>query len=433
LQAWIVTEPPAVQLTPPEEQLLALIREGRVDAEIAVRLGITNRDVKERIERLAAKLGVRDRAELRDEAGEAEPGPLWLDERVRPLPSQPRWPLAVAGLAGLLIGAGAMWLAMRGPADSGTGPPSSEEVFPSVTVRLGGPLPNPTATARSTTIAGRTMLDAGQLFLINEHVGGVTSEDTREDLIVITLDDAGVFRFDGGAMKWTLFGSSRKSLGLAGDLNGETVTLTFSAVGETWFLFGGDDSVGVYASDGSEPRVAAWVSAPDSLSRRYHVEVGFDGHLYISARPLSLDLPVAFDTGETFDVSGLTYPYVATIASGGDHLTFCERDRLVACQAFVANMDRAPATGRVSCSPDGVLELEGEAFTLRFEDPEGPGCVAMPSRSVVVGQNFSFSAGVVITAVAPDGSPLSVVVSHNGTLFIGRFAPTYGCPCRTGT
>ena len=38
---------PAVspQLTPPEEQLLALIREGRVDAEIAVRLGITNRNV----------------------------------------------------------------------------------------------------------------------------------------------------------------------------------------------------------------------------------------------------------------------------------------------------------------------------------------------------------------------------------------------------
>ena len=37
-----MTEPVSLELTPPEEQLLVLIREGRVDAEIAVRPGITN-------------------------------------------------------------------------------------------------------------------------------------------------------------------------------------------------------------------------------------------------------------------------------------------------------------------------------------------------------------------------------------------------------
>ena len=39
-------------LTEQEQRLLDLIRDGRVDAEIAVRLGISNVEAKERIEQL---------------------------------------------------------------------------------------------------------------------------------------------------------------------------------------------------------------------------------------------------------------------------------------------------------------------------------------------------------------------------------------------
>lgn len=51
-------------LSPSEEYLLALIRDGLRDAEIAVRLGITIGEVKERLQRLASRLMVDGRAGL---------------------------------------------------------------------------------------------------------------------------------------------------------------------------------------------------------------------------------------------------------------------------------------------------------------------------------------------------------------------------------
>ena len=54
-----------VPLTYTEEQILAYIREGRFDAEIGVRLGLSVGDVQRRIEGICSKYGVRDRAALR--------------------------------------------------------------------------------------------------------------------------------------------------------------------------------------------------------------------------------------------------------------------------------------------------------------------------------------------------------------------------------
>lgn len=52
-------------LTPTEERILALIREGRVDAEIAVQLGLSVGDLKARVERLMTKTGATSRAAIR--------------------------------------------------------------------------------------------------------------------------------------------------------------------------------------------------------------------------------------------------------------------------------------------------------------------------------------------------------------------------------
>jgi DNA-binding NarL/FixJ family response regulator len=57
---------PAIALSATEEHLLAYIRAGVVDAEIAALMGLSNGDVKARVERLAAKLTAGLPLELRE-------------------------------------------------------------------------------------------------------------------------------------------------------------------------------------------------------------------------------------------------------------------------------------------------------------------------------------------------------------------------------
>lgn len=52
------------QLSPGEERIIEYLRTGTLDAEIAVRLGISVGETKEKIERLRQRLGLHDRAEL---------------------------------------------------------------------------------------------------------------------------------------------------------------------------------------------------------------------------------------------------------------------------------------------------------------------------------------------------------------------------------
>lgn len=62
-------------LSPTEEQLIQWLHEGKCDAEIAVRIGITVGETKAKIEGLIYRLGVRSRDGLRswEPAPEGEP------------------------------------------------------------------------------------------------------------------------------------------------------------------------------------------------------------------------------------------------------------------------------------------------------------------------------------------------------------------------
>ncbi len=63
-------DPETDGLTPGEQHVLALIREGRLDAEIAVRLGVSVGDVKDRIQRILRKLDLHERRDLLDPSAE---------------------------------------------------------------------------------------------------------------------------------------------------------------------------------------------------------------------------------------------------------------------------------------------------------------------------------------------------------------------------
>lgn len=121
-----------MSLTSAERMVLELVREGRFDAEIAVRLGLTNEEVKRRIASICTKLGVADRAALRGDipAGvpvteEREDWSPVIDYTDDPLPrekpDEPAPAIAAtdrrpfAAIAGMLLAIGvaafAAWLA----------------------------------------------------------------------------------------------------------------------------------------------------------------------------------------------------------------------------------------------------------------------------------------------------------------------------------
>ncbi|MBI5949924.1 MAG: helix-turn-helix transcriptional regulator [Chloroflexi bacterium] len=136
-------DPEADGLTAGEQHILALIREGRLDAEIAVRLGVPIGEVKERVQRILRKLELGERGELLapvgvvenadsgNEAGEVVIG------GPEPVPARTGWPVLVTRAGGglVLLGAAifaAMWAwSLNGPA--------AEEA--------GGDLPVPTLSA----------------------------------------------------------------------------------------------------------------------------------------------------------------------------------------------------------------------------------------------------------------------------------------------
>lgn len=109
-------------LTPPERRVLDYLREGTLDAEIAVRLGLPIGDVKDRIQRMLQKTGRRTRAELAVWVPDAprEPDPLseavigeyvigLYPESVAPQDRRRRWGVALATVAAMLAIAAAAW------------------------------------------------------------------------------------------------------------------------------------------------------------------------------------------------------------------------------------------------------------------------------------------------------------------------------------
>src|SRR5688572_9746063 len=94
------------ELSATDQRIVDFIREGLKDAEIAVRVGISTGDVKARIERLAARLGVDGREGLRAARLASDPAVEAL-----PTTSNRRWraailPAAVSGalIVGLAVG-----------------------------------------------------------------------------------------------------------------------------------------------------------------------------------------------------------------------------------------------------------------------------------------------------------------------------------------
>ena len=163
-------------LSESDEQLLELIQEGKVDAEIGVRLGLGTGEVRERTEALAAKLGVNGKAGLR-----ARTLPR-VSSAVSDAPMRRR--SSRLKLGGGILTAAALLLA--GVLIGRSTAPGSRAAVATPTRAVAT---HPTAVGANTAIVdGIASVDLGQFFVVPYHVNdGVTTVSQREALAVLSL------------------------------------------------------------------------------------------------------------------------------------------------------------------------------------------------------------------------------------------------------
>jgi DNA-binding CsgD family transcriptional regulator len=459
----------ASALTPADEHLVAYIREGLYDAEIAVRLGITNRDVKERVERLVTKLGVRDRAELRRAAPRpAEPGP---PAEERPLPDElalrrpargPVYPalFVVAFLAvAMFVMFTFLWPA-KGSLPAAAGP--------SPVVPLPVAIPAPSVVVPTVRIAGRDMIYLGRLLGPPPAEAGTRAE-AREDLLVVDIPAEATVHL-GTLLFARMVRASPDEATIELSVNGGPFYLYVQAAAPAYLAFGGGanealiavgrnrdpaapgappGSPGVVAGPEDRRGMVLWAPAGKDLEGSpRHLELTATGELYAESASRSAEATV-FATGEALDLSMAERVGYAPV--GGPRNVVNECRQSAPCQTFVYADGPAepgatyelPANGRFTCREDGVLQLELASFRLFFHQVDGAGkdtsaCSTAEENTQADGRvqpvhaAISSSTHYRITAETLAGAVLSVVVGGDRTIYVGAMTPRFGCPCRSG-
>ena len=404
-------------VTPAEARVLELLRSGKPNAEIAVRLGVSVNTVRYHVSNLLAKAGVEDRRQLAD----------WTPRQERA--SRRGWALlgswkllAGIGGAGLVVFAGSALL-LRGR--DGDEP----------AIAVADSAPQRTATPRSAVIAGRTMLDAGRLFVTTDP-NVVIRGETRETLLVLELSVPSAEIKMGGAIDWATSWES----GAMGSMNAggkrafvglQPATADTSLVTDAVPPSQHPARLEVRSvREGAPAVLMLWV-------QDHHVEFGHDGHLYIEEAPTAPGAVVAMDTGERLDVSRTT-----KLGPLDGAWTLCASWGPGPCFViayFGKGPVLAPFAGVFRCRPDGIDELTSTALRLEFRhlqagredlpcDPAGG-----PPRDVQAGEALFPSIHTLVTAFDGLGAKtVNLVVSNDGTLYAGPIPRRFDCPCRTG-
>ena len=400
-------------VTPAEARVLELLRSGKPNAEIAVRLGISVNTVRYHVSNLLAKAGMEDRRQLANWV----PTPERASRRGWALLGS--WKLfAGIGGAGLAVVAAATFL-----------PSITDGNQRSIAPADAAPA---TVTPRATVIAGRAMFDVGPLFTTPG--GGVRSSEARESLLVIDLSPSSAAVAMNGAVAWT--GASVLAVRGSVTLGSASVALEMRPMGDITAFYA-DTSTSTTRPTAVEVRGMAGISPAVLLwAGDRHAEIGADGHLYIAAEPAEAGAVIASDTGERLDVSRAT-----KLGPLDSAWTFCASQGQRNCFVIAyygKGPVRAPFDGVFNCRADGVAELRSTALRLEFRHLQ-PGLNNLPCEpiggaphDVRAGDPLFPSIHTLIWAFDGDGKPVSLVAAGNGTLYAGDIPRRFGCPCRPG-
>jgi DNA-binding CsgD family transcriptional regulator len=429
----------ASALTPADEHLIACVREGLYDAEIAVRLGVPTGQVRERIERIVVRLGLTGRRDLRSWAGElpADGDSLAADVQLPVAPWLPPWrrPLAILAPVLLLIVAAAGYFALE--RDS-----SNPNVAP-LSAATGGNATSPGFQPTLSVVDGRIIEDAGQLLFPAEgSASPFSSISVRENGAVLHLSGAGVIRFESDVVQWEWDHGSSYGATLVGQLGSRRLYLRVDvSILTTRLLPGVDGALGVYSQEhGDDPTVLLRVS--DRAGRDYPIVVNDGGRLFVARDPVPGDAVVSQWSGERLDVSRAVAMPALTVAMDGFYYNACNdgsQNCNVIYKTDALEALRAPIDGHLTCLPSGLLELTGAGMRIRFEpfeivigEPLAPICAPPAISDVTAGTSIAQPGYYFITAFTSAGQRLSVATARDGTMYIGEFRPTLGCPCWRG-
>ncbi len=445
---------PAPGLSDPEQTLLALIRDGRMDAEIAVRLGLPTGEVKARIERLQAKLAVESRAELRDwQPGRAHEGATAAPAERRPLARRGH-PLAIAGgiavLCVVLLGG---WIVTRGA--SGTAVPARPPTLSADSGTLEGSRATAAAQLAAVTpvpvapsppgaqVDGRQVYDVGRMFVVGNHAyDAVASVDARETLTVVTLAGAGVVQMDGGAgITWSNSASDYQA-SLRARVGGVDLTLSIWASDQhTHLVPGSRDSVAFYNDNGGAPVLMLQAATTLDSATLWHVDVSPSGELFIATTPTPPTALLDEFTGEllSFNNPALGFvPFAAALGTADIAFTACDYEAPPSpCHAVwrATSPLKAPTDGWATCDTAGIGRFsptgstEEVVFTPNSSDQ---GCGKPLERTHVNAGDEMFDGGW-FTITAHDGPDALSVGVASGLLWVGHFVGTVGCPCLRGS
>ncbi|NJD66213.1 MAG: hypothetical protein FIB00_13430 [Chloroflexi bacterium] len=418
---------------PSDALLQSLIREGLHDAEIAVRLGITTGELRER------------KAELQRRTGTIGAGPAPR----RRLRGWRLWfALAAAGAAAVL----AVLLVIANIAAPGTGDAGADVAATEAArgARQTQVAATPTRSAPGVVVVeGVEMDDLGPFLAVtgrtpDEPVGEIVN---RAALIGVRLAGDG-FVLDSPVTDWTsvMNVNAPYAWGLRGRAGERTLLVNITAeyvetrfegtlrrIGEATGAL-----IGISAAPGSSG-ASILIEVSDESGRPYRSMLTPEGRLLVSREPLGRTTVVDYFTGAALDV-GPARPFgILPTAAGGWTFTICNDSGAGACIVSWRQSGQGyavPAPGILSCPGGRELRYASADFTLTFRragSVQGTVEFACEPEPLDPGRAFLPDGNWLISAAKPDGTPVSVTVAGDGTLYIGDVAGVTGCPCRGGS
>ena len=396
---------------PSDDLLLQLIREGKHDSEMAIRLGVTTGELRERKTDLRNRLGY-ERYEALTKSGAAKP----RSKRRRNVH------VAITGV----IGAFALLLVVANLLDSG------EEAL---STRIVGPTPVAAAAEPELPeiliIEGEAYDDAGPFLSTADAPGAsIGRVENEPGLVLVRLTGAG-FISPSEFASWDIGDASLTQVRIASELGGRFVEVRVTPDTQVTMLRRLADGLGPIIEVGSQfdaypPAVRLRAYGRDG--RQLQARVTDEGRLYVSHSPIPSTWVIDRESGRLMDTKGSTT--LARIVVG---------DGLVSATSFCTGLTSEPrcgvslvrskgmftqVEGTLSCTGPTSLRFESQGIRLDITrgvlvsnaNPLSCEPEVMPIDSRIVPES-----DWEILATTTDGLPLSVGVTNDGTLLVGEF------------
>jgi DNA-binding CsgD family transcriptional regulator len=438
-----------------QRQVLDALVEGKSNAEIAVRLGITVDGAKWHVSELLGETGFADRQELAawwrsQRAGRARGWLLPLAGLLKPAVAVLTFvALALTGVAVLSSRKDASPrppLSSYPPVPTAVPPtPWPEEAVAALAEQDKAPEncePPEKQDLRLVTegeLTAQGLVDLGRVVFTGQCPLYVAN---RADRIVAWLGGGGYVSADfsrergfGPCCSYGYFHFGGQEYELL--VYSPVPTDPFGALEQST---GGLLKVNPVEGDGSFLMLEAreWVEAspgPVSVGPEHRSAVSSDGHLFVDPTTLPGSSATNWLTGEAIDVSGLTHIGSLPLIDSKPIRNDCYANEGV-CSVQYDNGPAIPSPlgGVLRCVRDGSedgFELDTGSLRLRLSSFGGYKFASSDctERPILRGDLLPSATYFSIEAFAPDGSPLSLVVTRDGSLYVGDVKLQVGCPC----